>query len=363
MIIGACGYGNTGSSVLTDLMKEYRDVQVFDEYEFILPYRVDGLGDLEYHLMKQYAKNLSSDFAIKRFLEMAKCYKTPLINKPCKGDVFEKLSSQYIDRISQVQYIGTDTADVLSGNVLKNILAFASKKVLMPKVIEKLTHKRSYIWPCRKMYYAVEPENFYKETKAYVKEILRAMGANTEKIICLDQPFEGNSPENSFPFFDNPYAIVIDRDPRDLYFEYKYNNHPDVKYVPNTTVEDFVIYYKNMRKNKTTSKSVLRLNFEEFIYEYDETISKVEEFLQLGEHSRPRQFFDPSKSINNTQQIRKHPEDIDNVKYIEENLEEFLFPFQNYPNVEFTGGTFYGAGRKMVKEDKNFGIGEKRRRQ
>ena len=57
MIIGSCGYGATGSSVLTDLLREYDDIQVYDNFEFVIAYRVDGLQDLEYHLMKQYAKN------------------------------------------------------------------------------------------------------------------------------------------------------------------------------------------------------------------------------------------------------------------------------------------------------------------
>ena len=68
MIIGACGYGATGSSVVTDLLREYDNVQVYDDFEFVLSYRVDGLQDLEYHVMKQYAKNETSDYAIKRFL-------------------------------------------------------------------------------------------------------------------------------------------------------------------------------------------------------------------------------------------------------------------------------------------------------
>ena len=67
MIIGSCGYGATGSSVLTDLLREFDDVQVYDEFEFVLAYMVDGLEDLEYHLMKQYAKNCSGDYAIERF--------------------------------------------------------------------------------------------------------------------------------------------------------------------------------------------------------------------------------------------------------------------------------------------------------
>ena len=53
MIIGSCGYGATGSSVLTDLLREYDDIQVYDNFEFVIAYRVDGLQDLEYHLMKQ----------------------------------------------------------------------------------------------------------------------------------------------------------------------------------------------------------------------------------------------------------------------------------------------------------------------
>lgn len=43
------------------------------------------------------------------------------------------------------------------------------------------------------------------------------MGADLSKPICLDQPFSGNNPENSFKFYNNPYAIIVDNDPRDLY--------------------------------------------------------------------------------------------------------------------------------------------------
>ncbi len=71
----------------------------------------------------------------------------------------------------------------------------------MPKVIEKVTKKTSYIWPCRTMYYSVEPENFYEEAKKYINNILEAMGVDLSRPVCLDQPFEGNAPQQSFPFF------------------------------------------------------------------------------------------------------------------------------------------------------------------
>ena len=351
MIIGSCGYGATGSSVLTDLLREYDDIQVYDNFEFVIAYRVDGLQDLEYHLMKQYAKNSTGDYAIKRFLYAAKCYMTPAINKPCSGKKFYEISENFINNILQVSYKGVDTADMLSGNIMKNILAFASKKVFMPKVIEKVTKKTSYIWPCRTMYYSVEPENFYEEAKKYINNILEAMGVDLSRPVCLDQPFEGNAPQQSFPFFDDPYAVVIDRDPRDLYLAGRYTRDPNFKFTPKKNVDDFIIYYKNLRKNqKNDNQRILRVNFEDLIYCYEDSIKKIEEFLNLGEHIREKQIFDPEKSINNTQLIRLHPEDKNEINKIEKELKEFLYPFEDYKNIEFKGKPFDGAARKAFSQ-------------
>lgn len=350
MIIGSCGYGATGSSVLTDLLSEYEDVQVYDDFEFVMAYRVDGLQDLEYHLMKQYAKNSTGDYAIKRFLYAARCYMTPGINKPCSGKEFLKLSENFINNILQTTYKGVDTADMLSGNVMRNIFAFGSKKVIMPKIIEKLTKKPSYIWPCRKLYYSIEPEKFYEEAKKYINNILKAMGVDLSKPVCLDQPFEGNAPQHSFPFFDDPYAIVIDRDPRDLYLAGKYTRDPNFKFTPKENIDDFIIYYKNMRRKQEDNERVLRLHFEDFIYEYEESVQKIEKFLNLGRHVKKKQIFNPDKSINNTQLIRLHPEDKEAIKKIEKELVEFLYPFERYENIKINGKPFDGAARKAFSQ-------------
>ena len=187
MIIGSCGYGATGSSVLTDLLSEYDDIQLFDSFEFVFAYRVDGLQDLEYHLMKQYAKNLSGDYAIKRFLDWTKCYRTPFINKPCDGNEFYEISKDYVKAITQLTYDGVETADVLSGSVIKNIFAFASKKILMPKIIEKITNRPSFLWPCRTLNYSIEPVNFYEESRKYINNILTAMGADLSPFAWINR--------------------------------------------------------------------------------------------------------------------------------------------------------------------------------
>lgn len=349
MIIGSCGFGGTGSSVLTDLLSEYDGLQTFDKFEFTLCYRVDGLQDLEYHLMKQYAKHESGDYAIKRFLQQSHCYMTPWINKPCDGKTYYKLSENFINSVLQLRFRGTDTADLMnSQNTLRNIAAFGMKKVIMPKIIEKITRKPSYLWPCRDLYYSIEPENFYEEARKYIHNVLEEMGADFSKPIVLDQPFEGNAPENSFPFFDDPYAVIIDRDPRDLFLDAMYNKSPDGKFFPRTNAQDFVIYYRNMRKNKKNTERVLYMFFEDFIYNYDESVAKVEKFLHLGEHMRPKSVFNPERSINNTQMVRLHPDRQKDIEYIAKELPEYLFHFENYPTPSFNGKPFSGSGHNMT---------------
>ena len=267
MIIGSCGYGATGSSVLTDLLHEYDGVQVYDNFEFVLAYRVDGLQSLEFNTVIQPARQASGDYAIKRFLEASKCYKTPFINKPCNGKTFYKLSKEYVSNIEQLSFKGIETADMYTGNTIRNMFSFFSKKVWM-KFWGKILKKRLYWWPARKIHFCINPDNFYEETIKYTNNILKAMGADLSKPICLDQPFEGNHPENSMKFFEDSYAIVIDRDPRDLYLEYKYSKNVDMKFVPNTSVDDFIIYYRLLRTQKKDNDRIISIRFEEFIYEY-----------------------------------------------------------------------------------------------
>ena len=95
------------------------------------------------------------------------------------------------------------------------------------------------------------------------------MGADLNKPICLDQPFEGNNPEQSMVFFRDSYAVIIDRDPRDLYLEYKYATNVDAKFFPHSNVDDFILYYRNLRQGYNDNDRTVRIRFEEFIYEYD----------------------------------------------------------------------------------------------
>lgn len=347
MIIGATGYGATGSSVITDLLREFDDVQVYDDFEFSFAYRVDGLQDLEYHVMKQYSKGLSGDTAVKRFIEASKYIYTPLIHKPCSPKQYTNIVNNFINEIVQVKFKGMESVDINSGNVLKNIVNLGMKKKILPLFIERFTKKASYIWPNREMYVCIHPENFYTAAKKYIYDIIESMGADMTKPIVLDQPFEGNAPEQSMKFFDSPKAIVIDRDPRDLYLEVKKKGFREGRFFPHENVEDFVEYYKRLHTQtaKENSNSILIVRFEDMMYNYEESLARIVKFCSLGNHTNKRKYFNPARSINNTQLIRRFPEEKENVQYIEKHLTEFLYPFENYPDVVFSGEMLIGSAK------------------
>lgn len=345
MIIGACGYGATGSSIITDLLREYSDVQVFDDFEFSFAYRVDGLQDLEYHVVKQYSKAISGDTAIRRFLKASDYIYTPLIHKPTDAATFKRITKKFIDSIVQTEFIGMESIDVNSGAVMKNIVNLGMKKVILPKFERKLGHQ-TYGWPNRKIFVCVKPQNFYDAARAYIRDILTEMGADFKKTIVIDQPFEGNAPEQSYKFFDDSIAIVIDRDPRDLFLEEKYALNGEARFTPRRDVRDFVEYFKRVRTDTAkNSDRVLVVRFEDMIYEYDKSVAQIEAFTNLHNHKLKKKYFNPKRSINNTQLIRRHPEEIDNIRYIEKKLADYLYPFENYPDAEISGDVFLGSAK------------------
>lgn len=354
MIIGTCGYGATGSSLITDFMREFDDIQVYDDFEFTFCYRVDGIEDLEYHVMKDFSKSISGDAAVKRFLYAANYIKTPLINKPCDAKTFMKIVNHYIDSIVQVKFKGMESIDIISGNVLRNIFALGMKKKILPNTIEKILKRPCFLWPNRELYVCVRPDNFYEASKQFIRDILLAMGADLKKTIVLDQPFAGNNPQKSMKFFDEPKAIIIDRDPRDVYLESKYRFLSEARFMPRNDIKQFCEYYKRIHTGRPieSTDDVLVLQFENLIYHYDREIEKIIKFAGLGKHVRKKAFFNPDRSVNNTQIIRHYPQEQDNIAYIEKELKDYLFPFEKYQHVDTSGEAVLGSTKYLSNNHK-----------
>lgn len=157
-----------------------------------------------------------------------------------------------------------------------------------------------------------------------------------------------------FKYFDNPKAIISDRDPRDTYVFAKEFLLSKGRQIPTDSVENFIIYYKNMRKQLSTyvnHEDIIYLRFEDLIYRYDNSIEKIKKFLNVETHYRKREIFDPNLSINNTQVYKRYPKYKEDIDKIEKELPEYLYDFESFDIKPKNGEMFYGKSPLNKKQN------------
>ena len=347
MIIGTCGFCSTGSSAVSDYLKEFDENQVLDGFEFTIPYLPDGLEDLEYNLTSHICRDDCSSIAIPRFRRFMQKYEFHLNRLySLSPEKLHEITERLIEQLVQFKWHSLRRSDVLLYPT--KFYRLFGWRIMRGKVIPWLNKRKGHcvdIYPYRDIEVSINPSNFESAAKEFLKEILEGMGADFSKNIVLDQPFIGEDPVRSFHFFENPKAIIVDRDPRDNYLFtkkmlYKYSN-----IMPVDTVQNFVTYYKLLREGrpyKTPNKDVLCMHFEEMVYDYDKATAKIREFCGLGENPHPLSIFDPKISMPNTQLYLRYPEYADDIKYIEDNLPDYLFDFSPYPKPDTNGKMFQG---------------------
>lgn len=343
MIIGACGFGSTGSSVVTDYLKEFNNVQVKDNLEFTYVSGVDGLIDLERAVMNPHNRTADSISAIKRFLKMVERKKHNFEVHGLPEKLFLDSANCFIENITMSRWYSYDSSEMKN-----NIIGLIFAKFMQNKVLPRLEIKKGHrinIWPKTEVRLSVRPSNFYEAARNHVDDLLVGMGLDTNGIIALDQPFAGNNPQACFPFFKDPYAIVVDRDPRDNYVFAKTKLLGKFNYIPIDTVDDYIAYYRCLRKDQPyleDNPRILCIRFEEMVYEYENTSTRIRRFLGLPENPNPKKVFDPALSIANTQVFKRFTKFSDDVKKIEDELTDYLYDYSNYPEPDFNKKMFYG---------------------
>ena len=87
---------------------------------------------------------------------------------------------------------------------------------------------------------------------------------------------------------------------------------------------------------------MLALQFEDLVYNYDSATEKLRKFLGLPENPNPKSIFDPALSKANTQVWNRFPQYEKDIKYIEENLPEYLFDFSGFDAPDPNSKMFFG---------------------
>lgn len=343
-IVITCGYMGSGSSAATDFVSE---IDGFDnnngDFEYILLHCPDGVFDLEDKLLLGNCV-VRSDEALHRFSD---CMKTLFDRKNFWPGMYKKRVSNDFFNITK-EFIADLTDFKFDDTVYWYFQQIPDTYLLqiryyMMRFIKRLFHNQSRLHPILKykgMSIAYpSSKSFYKAAQKYLNNFYQLLGYNEHNLL-LDQFL---LPHNLYRiknyFDDNVRIIVVDRDPRDVFVLNKYiwlKSGCPVAYP--VDVETFCDYYEKMRASERMVEDdrIVRIHFEDLIYNYEETEKKICTLLDISteSHLQKKIYFNPEKSIVNTQVFAQIKESSNEVKYIENKLGKYIYHFPHPINCD-----------------------------
>lgn len=337
MILCVTGFGWSGSGAVYDLLHEYSDITVCDnhgsDFELYLLHDVDGIYDLEQNVMVKHNR-VNSYIAIQRFERLIEGYCDYLHYEDVFKGHFKKLSSEYIEKITDYKFSGSTFYEYLNTPRIWHIYNRVISKIFSNRLLRmvfKKTPRGLFYNKTSDIRVSYRPTDFAEITHEYVNNLLNILKDRETKVLAIDQIFPPDCPELFMKYVDNPKCIIVRRDPRDTYLLAKCTYKSKVP-IPTDSVDDFISFYKKtVVETKTTNNpQILNINFEDLIYNYIETQSLIEAFVGIKEHDSPKSFFDPQKSINNTQLFKLYKGYEKDIELIESELRDSLFDFDKY---------------------------------
>ena len=311
MIIGICGYNSTGSSAVLDLLKEYEENYIIEQ-ELSFLFLPDGISCLDYAISGP-DMYFCGDVGIRRYFTFADHYLS-VFNKKCS-----RTTQDYISSLIQAKWVGSSCFDATRDECFRGNFWNSERKK-------------------RQMYLAHKVDNFVPITQRYVTNILKDIGYTKEDNCIINQFFSASDPAHTMRYVNNSRAIVVNRDPRDVFIIGRILNLHSC--YPHDNVEDYVKYVNCYIKKSIKDKSgnTLYLQFEDLIYRYADTVKAIEDFCHIKEHTLSLRFFNPEKAKRNVQLKHRFPELKKEIAYIEASLPEMLYDFPAPPILD---GTFF----------------------
>ena len=134
-----------------------------------------------------------------------------------------------------------------------------------------------------KMSLPIEEKEFIKFTKKFLNNIQSINGKIKENIV-LDQSTNFWKPEIVFKYFDNLKIVLINRDPRSVY--YSMRSRQSFAY-PGYDINLFVEWYDYMNKkrdklSKKNKKNIIEINYERFLNNFKSESKKLNKFLRIN---------------------------------------------------------------------------------
>lgn len=329
-IVTCASFGGTGSSVITDLLKEFDNVKSMGDYEFTFLYEVDGISDLDHYIVEDFHR-LKTDEGIYRFKKLIKH-----LNKGYSeffGEEFMKLSNEYIDKLIDISWKGNWHMHQYRYSELVRILKYKVPEKVQKILFKLKKAKHSYElvpkYPKLEMNLSCREEDFYGLTKEYTDKLFSILNSDSKyKYLALDQLIPPTNIERYLKYLNDAKVIVVDRDPRDLYILNKLFWNEG--WIPTHDVDEYIKWFKLLRKNinKNEDKNrIIRVRFEDFIFNYDDTLNRVIKFLDIDSinHVNKYKYFNPQISIKNCCLWEKYKNFDDDIELISKELKEYCY--------------------------------------
>lgn len=341
-IVIPTGYMGSGSSAVTDILSEIEGYDINNgTFEYVMLHCPDGMFDLEDKLL--IGNNaLRSDEAIHRFISCMSdlYYKDNYWVSGYRNLVsvdFFNYCIEFIEKLVDIEI--NDTYWYFQENPvnLKMKLKYCLRRLLAKVSFKKI------ILGCPKRYSKMmlsypSDKLFYEAARNFLNKFYTALGIEKHNLV-LDQfilPYNLFRINNYFD--DNVKIFVVERDPRDVYLLNKYIWHPQGVAVPfPLNVSDFCKYYKKIRKSEkfVEDQRIMRLHFEDLVYNYDSSINVLYEFLGVNKdfHKYKKKYFNPEISVKNTHLFDMNLYWKEETNIIKKELGEYIY---HYPesNIE-----------------------------
>jgi len=155
----------------------------------------------------------------------------------------------------------------------------------------------------------IDRENFLERAREFTNGLLwSAVDPARFHTVVVHNSLEAFDPARNLDLYGNAKAIVVDRDPRDIYAtalviapgqrdKLKRYLHICAGHNIDLFIRRFNVYRSNVRE----SRNVLRIHFEDVVQDYDCSVRSILEFLgvEASAHVRRLQCFNPEVSRKN----------------------------------------------------------------
>ncbi len=332
-VITCASFGSSGSGVITDYLKEFDNIFNPGDYEFRFLQDFGGITTLEDSIVYNHHR-LNSDIAIQIFIKYMKYQCGDIFNrrynKYFKGQ-FGEITEKFLKKIIELKWDGYwEEYQVLSPQY-KTIFKYK----IYPRILRLLNGNKNYIAryvPRENMYFSNPSEEYFTQcVREYLEDLFDVVDNSSQyDYLYFDQLFPPTNIDRYFKFFYDIHVVVVDRDPRDYYVENVIKNGEG--WVPQN-IDKFIHLYKSIRKKidiNNENNNILRLRFEDTIFHYEDICEIVNKFLNLKKdnHIYKQKYFNPNKSINNTQLWKKIKVPTQIIDTIEKELGEYCYNFK-----------------------------------